>query len=121
MRFRKLRIAWSLFWGMACVVLIGLWVRSYRGDSSVSLHGHWLVSFYGRIWVDKWVPNPMGEGWADFGQGFIIPYWLPFSLFLTSAVIAFPWISVTSFSLRSLLIATTLVAVVLGLVVWTVR
>ena len=29
MRFRKLRIAWSVVWGIACVLLIVLWVRSY--------------------------------------------------------------------------------------------
>src|SRR6476659_10578089 len=29
MRYRKLRIAWSAFWGLACVLLIALWVRSY--------------------------------------------------------------------------------------------
>src|SRR4051794_39162743 len=29
MRLRKLRIAWSVFWGLACVLLIVLWVRSY--------------------------------------------------------------------------------------------
>ena len=29
MRFRKLRIAWSVGWGIACVLLIVLWVRSY--------------------------------------------------------------------------------------------
>ena len=29
MRFRKLRIAWSVTWGIACVLLIVLWVRSY--------------------------------------------------------------------------------------------
>ena len=29
MRFRKLRIAWSVFWGLAAVLLIVLWVRSY--------------------------------------------------------------------------------------------
>jgi hypothetical protein len=29
MRFRKLRIAWSVFWGLAAVLLIALWVRSY--------------------------------------------------------------------------------------------
>jgi hypothetical protein len=29
MRFRKLRIAWSVLWGVACVLLIMLWVRSY--------------------------------------------------------------------------------------------
>src|SRR3954451_7738148 len=29
MKFRKLRIAWSVFWGVAAVLLIALWVRSY--------------------------------------------------------------------------------------------
>src|SRR6476660_5357855 len=29
LRFRTLRIAWSVFWGLACVLLIVLWVRSY--------------------------------------------------------------------------------------------
>jgi hypothetical protein len=30
MRFRKRRIAWSILWGVASVLLIVLWVRSYR-------------------------------------------------------------------------------------------
>ena len=29
MRFRKLRIAWSVAWGVVAVLLIVLWVRSY--------------------------------------------------------------------------------------------
>src|SRR6476660_645069 len=29
MRFRKPRIVWSVFWGVAAVLLIVLWVRSY--------------------------------------------------------------------------------------------
>src|SRR3954462_13288663 len=29
MRFHKLRIAWSVFWGVVAVLLIGLWVCSY--------------------------------------------------------------------------------------------
>src|SRR5256885_1076167 len=29
MRFRKLRIAWSVLWGSVAVLLIVLWVRSY--------------------------------------------------------------------------------------------
>ncbi len=32
MRFRKLRIAWSVVWGLAAVLLIALWVRSYDTD-----------------------------------------------------------------------------------------
>ena len=29
MRFRKLRIAWSVAWGVLAVLLCVLWVRSY--------------------------------------------------------------------------------------------
>src|SRR5262245_55846088 len=29
MRFRKLRIAWSVGWGLAAALLVVLWVRSY--------------------------------------------------------------------------------------------
>src|SRR5689334_2253638 len=32
MKFRKLRIAWSVACGVACVLLIALWVRSYCRD-----------------------------------------------------------------------------------------
>ena len=48
---------------------------------------------------------------------FTVRYWLPV---LITAIFAYaPWIGrATRFSLRALLIATTLVAVVLGLVVW---
>src|SRR4051812_39579519 len=37
LRFRKSRIAWSVFWGLACVLLIVLWVRSYRWTEIVIL------------------------------------------------------------------------------------
>src|SRR5262245_41449478 len=30
MRYRKLRIAWSVFWGLVCLLLSVLWVRSYE-------------------------------------------------------------------------------------------
>src|SRR6476659_8348295 len=36
MRFRKLRIAWSVFWGIVCLLLIALWVRSYWKYDCVS-------------------------------------------------------------------------------------
>src|SRR6478736_9471608 len=35
MRFRKLRIAWSVGCGILCVLLIVLWVRSYRWCDTV--------------------------------------------------------------------------------------
>ena len=51
---------------------------------------------------------------------FAIPYW--FLVPLSGAIAAAPWIRWSNrFSLRALLIGTTLVAVVLGLVVWLIR
>ena len=36
MKYRKLRIAWSVGCAIACVLLIALWVRSYwRADTAV--------------------------------------------------------------------------------------
>src|SRR4051794_32106050 len=37
MNFRKLRIAWSVFWGLACVLLIVLCVRSYWWATNIQL------------------------------------------------------------------------------------
>src|SRR5262245_10305239 len=35
MKYRKLRVAWSAWWSIACVLLLLLWVRSYfRGDAA---------------------------------------------------------------------------------------
>jgi hypothetical protein len=69
-RFRKLRIAWSVFWACLCMFLIGL--------------SQWAL------------------------------------LAAFAVVAAVPWLP-ARFSLRTLLIVTTLVAVVLGLIVWQVR
>jgi hypothetical protein len=46
-----------------------------------------------------------------------VPYWFLITICATLAVISLPW----RFSLRALLIAMTLVAVVLGLAVWAAR
>jgi hypothetical protein len=154
MRFRKLRIAWSVFWGFACVLLIALWVRSYTsparwyceeksGNSptwrigciiaggtisvfNVDLTADWLPSDHhdpapdlfqvngwtmesAHLWEVRTFPN------SRFIEFRIWPLTL-LSLMLSSA----PWVSSIRrrFSLRTLLIATTLVAVVLGLAVW---
>jgi hypothetical protein len=56
----------------------------------------------------------------DDGKLLTVPYWLP--VFASSAFAIAPWIRWTRrFSLRTLLLATTLVAVVLGVIVWAVR
>jgi hypothetical protein len=174
MRFRKLRIAWSVACGIACVLLIVLWVRSY-----------WWVEIYcGQISAkrflgigilpgaiggsiddvgisrrdtlptDKWLesterilsqvainqkrikqsnpqklkqlrpPPPLPSRiWGVFlfrtGQVFV-PFWFLSLLTATSATL--PWVKwAKRFSLRALLIATTLVAVVLGLAFYATR
>ena len=166
MRFRKLRIAWSVVWGIACVLLIALWVRSYRwGDPKVidvstdrwihiiSMHGRAFFAYINHSPFANKPTNPAADyalsrslfterngseripiefrppileslaiEWNVFSDGVraILPYW---SLALTSIAFAFaPWIAFKwCFGLRTLLIATTLVAAGLGLAVYTAR
>ncbi len=47
------------------------------------------------------------------GNKVVVPYWIP--ILLSGSVAALPWVK-WQFSLRTMLIATTLIAVVLGLV-----
>src|SRR5438045_559825 len=49
MRFRKLRIAWSVMCGIICVLLIALWMRSYRWHEG----RNWLWSNTGYIHVSS--------------------------------------------------------------------
>jgi hypothetical protein len=124
MRFRKLRIAFSATCGIACLLLIVLWVRSYSihrqfawpgGIDEVSDQGY--VTFV-RIDQDdlrEMMRNPETERMGKATRILRAPYW---SLVLVSAALAIgPWLRYR-FSLRTLLIATTLAAVVLGLIVW---
>jgi hypothetical protein len=149
MKFRKLRIAWSVFWGLACVLLIVLWVRSYNRTETVSKTNKNLISTtfgsgYGLAyfirsddsavvfgdpfedaeesgWKYSSVPAAPGPphklGWNSDAKLLIVPvpYWCP--VLLAAAFATAPWLR-WRFSLRTLIIATTLVAVVLGLIVW---
>src|SRR5262245_39336159 len=66
---RGLRIAWSAWWGIVCILLIALWVRSYWrsegvtvlvGSNSIGLH-----SFLGEMKFN-WEPrngNQMAPRW----------------------------------------------------------
>src|SRR6478735_1369740 len=156
MRFRYLRIAWSVFWGMACVLLIVLWVRSYwywdgACDHIDGTHGLELYSLRGKTYVSYVTqirpPDPE-RGWycgsdliseyeakykeqARLPGSLIVefegamPYLkLPHSLYalVFATIAAVPWIHwSTRFRLRALLIATTLVAVALGVIAWSMR
>jgi hypothetical protein len=140
MTFRKLRIAWSVFCGPACVLLIVLAVRSnWRGDVITCRGGKALIgieSNRGRLAVfrtaDRYGPDEFSWSLESYGPDEYVapralifvwpsgkcigaPHW--FGVFALAGLAAFPWLR-WRFSLRTLLIATTLVAVVLGLAVW---
>jgi hypothetical protein len=147
MRYRKLRIAWSVVCGIACVLLIALWVRSYgTGDvlneRITKTHAFTLVSqqgFCGALLFDptvhaspKWglisvsSPTWQSPSWdfaihskSDRYVQAMVPWWFVVLSVAIMSIITprLKW----RFSLRTLLIATTLVAVVLGLIVWAGR
>jgi hypothetical protein len=163
MRFRKLRIAWSVFLGLACVLVIVLWVRSqslydaisWRSGkgayySVMSQYGHLTIvngynpnDYYagtrfeiGHKALNPFVDSPaqptlsgiLGLRWySSHGVRalreliFAVPHW--FASILLAASCAAPWLRwlPSRFSLRTLLIATTLVAVGLGLIVAVLR
>ena len=158
MKYRKLRIAWSVTWGVMAVLLCVLWIRSYWwyerivfglgnnngfhashvvgqlrfiafDDSNVN--GFWQPanSVWGRAqWpVDEWraseshkkdLPaSPLGFGGRIWPARFLlfVPYW--FLVLIVTCFVAAPWVAYR-FSLRTLLIAMTLIAVGLGAVIW---
>jgi hypothetical protein len=146
MKYRKRRIAWSVAWGIFCLLLIALWVRSYYGRIGFeilvtnsyryevhSLDGKVLGVRWVRMYAGKEFVFPRSEAMYDelnnyvrWGAGYygfapsvvVIPYWLLTSLTILTAGI--PWIR-WRFSLRTLLIAATVVAVGLGVAVMMLR
>ncbi len=143
---RYLRIAFSATYLIACVLLIVLWIRSYwqhdettiRLDRSSEWHGiaRFIVdSEKGWFTIHFVAKNPMPLSfvipqvsilgfrwghWQSYVLYLISPYWLPTTVALIFA--ALPWIRWSKrFSLRTMLIVTTLVAVVLGLIVYLLR
>jgi hypothetical protein len=149
MKYRKLRIAWSVVWGVVAVLLIVLCVRSYRVADVVQFDSSrgwgFIVNCYrGEFeFATADVPAPTGQhfyhqvvrasgvkwpGWPTVKFGFglldankglvdlLLPHW--FLVILSIAAGVAPWLVFGRFSLLTLLIATTLVAIVLGLIVW---
>jgi hypothetical protein len=146
-RYRKLRIAWSVVCGVACLLLIGLWVRSYwysegfnwffsttkyvhvSSDVGQLFLGVGDVSFeppsYFRgeagLYADEHelirMPTLLA-GQNQWGFQLGIPYWL--LLLGTATLAALRWIA-WRFSLRTLLIGMTLLAALLGLVAYDLR
>jgi hypothetical protein len=151
MRFRKLRIAWSVLCGLMAVLPIVLWVRSYfirdiawLPTSRISAE---MNSLCGRAVLvfpvdthmlgDQFKTNHAKVNLGDTSRiennilrivvirqsnltEIQIPFWCP--ALICVAFGTAPWLHYQrKYTLRTLLIVTTLVAVVLGLIVWTVR
>jgi hypothetical protein len=166
MRFRRTRLAVSVFFGALTVALCLLWVRSYWYRDAIygpqaGPHKLGLSTSWGRVrfaTFDRTYENMFTgvnvEGWglsctpieqpfsmqqlqlvntplSSFGFGFagssdhygvvaVFPIWAP--AIIASAFATVPWAKFSPrFSIRALLMATTLVAVLLGLVTWVSR
>jgi len=165
MKNRKLRIAWSVAWGVACLLLIVLWVRSWdkRDELYVNYFGTRSVggwSWYGRIIVSAHAKTKATERFVTYVESgkpprgsatpsewrvirdkaerhlgydrhffaidsrsahcVLFPHW--FLVASTAVFTAAPWLQPNwRFTLRTLLIATTLVAVGLGWLVYMLR
>jgi hypothetical protein len=148
-RFRKLRISWSVGWGLACLLLVVLWAVSY--DTHATTDPYPITStndiavefFRGRIAAilgPTLPPNTLPlflldypkqngnrlPGVAGFamlsvpklGSVLMVPTW--FAVLFGFSAGAAPWMR-SRFSLRTLLIASTLIAVVLGLIIYAAR
>ena len=140
MRFRKLRIAWSVACGIASALLILLWVRScYRFDVTwgpiskgsvmalASAKGLFVVAVSPRpskgaisksVWGFESYPHSNVTRTFGLAREIPVPYFLP--LVVTAVLAGLPWLR-WRFTLRTLLITMMLVAVVLGLIVAVLR
>lgn len=137
MNYRKLRITWTVAWGVVAVLLCVLWVLSYRwtSDFSTSWFGkRWsfhsnsgqlfIILIYERgdlpgLFPPQLTIRPVTTRFefSRYGASFYARMPHCFLTIIAAMIAALPWLIVARFSLRTLLIATTLVAVVMGLVV----
>jgi hypothetical protein len=141
MRYRKLGILWSVVWGMLAVLLTQLWVRSYWREDTLVLSqpstfitvqsSRGEIEYFDGGWMDsrpntsRWYietePARPDKETAESGFTFTrlrynesaltFPQWCPF--LASTMLAALPWLR-WRFSLRTLLICMTLVAVALG-------
>jgi hypothetical protein len=151
MRFRVLRIAWSVFGGVLAILLTLWWSRSYRvydtimvalpsskcmelgshfgqfnfntGERSADLgSGYWTI-IHQELDGDEAealnLPGWFGKVGVRAGGGFYyFAFWFPFIGLIATAEAS--WLPLR-FTLRTLLIVTTLAAAVLGLIVYALR
>jgi hypothetical protein len=147
MKYRHLRIAFSAVCGTICLLLIVLWVRSHGAEDRLTGNfagSHWFrvysshgcLVYYvpgtpGPPSMYAWQPNFGSEFWLEASDARIasvprvrlhreedwvtLPYW--FLVGLCAVVAVAPWFR-WRFSLRTLLIAMTMVALALGTVIY---
>src|SRR4051794_29631502 len=133
MSYRQLRIAFSVLCGITCLLLIALGVRSYSYVDFTKVLGHEITTWRGRLFLDETflhtptnfddddvqstlrsyytfdVLTTTADDASRFGEGWAVSFWPLVGV--TVSFVAAPWIR-WRFSLRTLLIATTLVAMV---------
>jgi hypothetical protein len=150
---RQLRIAASVFFGLATVTLCILWARGYSVSDFVSVEGRGVglrtshaIGRMGLLFKDpapvsqplavtlghhpidvaeafqqlQAMPSCLGVAIERSGRGllFVVPVWLVMPFTITATIVPH-WHHLTGrFSLHTLLIAITLLAVALGLGVW---
>ena len=141
--FRWLQIAWATLFGLVCLLILYAWVRSYSvGDSFAFRDGHRFLLLQGKIHIDEtfslphipstkkllerhfraerseyYVVGDPAKVQVD-GRGKSVHFAVPF--LVAAALGGAPWIF-RRYSLRTLLVATTLVAAILGWIVWLLR
>lgn len=141
MRYRKLRIVWSVGCGIVCLLLIALWVRSYRwndnlmvrtsapspgSNSTLVVCSNWgFLQFlpselldpraFGFWSQEAWERTDVGFEWRADGA-IKVPDLFPIVVAMAFGIA--PWIRWSRrFSFRTAMLVMALVAVVLGLFV----
>src|SRR6187401_737617 len=75
MNYRKLRIAWSVGCGIAVVLVIVLWVRSYWWfDFTRVRPGHFVASWRGCVYFDESMPSISISGFDAIMVRHRLPY-----------------------------------------------
>lgn len=142
MTYRKLRIAWSVTWGIIALLLCVLWVRSYwqadnfRSQSAAKTRA--VLSQSGWLYVGElysapgsnanYTNTPVNEpinlrrqfavAYFDERPNFVciaFPHWL--LLLALTLVACAPWLR-WRFRIRTLFIITSMAAALLGLISW---
>jgi hypothetical protein len=137
---RYLRIGWTVLCATMAVLIVILWVWSYRRPVALpKVSRHALVATKGKLEIDRGIVRTnrrifdsvnfqLDDGTQRFGvpgpaemmaTGFVVPF-ATVLMFPICGIIA-SWIVRKQFSLRTLLVAMTLVAVVLAVTVATVK